>query len=318
MTTTGEWYAARRHLGAGRVFAAAVDDGVLDLPLPGRGDTAARLAGLAALGEADPVLARLGEGHADAVAILAELGGPAPRGGQRWGVWAAVPKSLAATRGADGGWTVAGERPWCSGAGTCTHALVTAAAEDGIRLFAVPVAAATPVDGTWPAVGMAASDSRTVRFDAVAAEPVGGPGAYVDRPGFAHGGIGVAACWYGGAVGVARALLAGARGPHALAHLGGVDAALAGARAVLEAAAVAIDADPGGDARRLARRVRAVVEAAATEVLDRVGRATGAGPLCRDAAHAHRVADLTVYLRQSHAEADLADLGAMLGGDPGW
>ena len=40
------------------------------------------------------------------------------------------------------------------------------------------------------------------------ADPVGGPGAYVDRPGFSLGGAGIAACWYGGAVGVARLLLA--------------------------------------------------------------------------------------------------------------
>jgi hypothetical protein len=55
--------------------------------------------------------------------------------------------------------------------------------------------------------------------------------------------------------------------------------------------------------------VRAVVEQAATATIDRVGRALGAGPLCSDAAHAQHVADLTVYLQQSHAERDLADLG---------
>jgi hypothetical protein len=189
-----------------------------------------------------------------------------------------------------------------------------------VRLFAVEVSAAEPVPGSWPAVGMAASDSRTMRFDRVPAEPVGGPGAYVERPGFAHGGAGVAACWYGCAVGVARALLAGARGPHALSHLGAVDAALVGARAVLDQAAAAIDADPKADAGLLTARTRAVVEAAATEVLDRTGRALGAGPLCRDGAHAARVADLTVYLRQSHAEADLARTGELLvaSGEPGW
>jgi alkylation response protein AidB-like acyl-CoA dehydrogenase len=310
------------------VFAAAVDDGLLDLPLPGSGQTADRFAALAALAEADPVLARLGEGHADAAAILAELGGPPLRPGERWGVWAAVPRSLTATR-EPAGWRVDGERPWCSGAGCCTHALVTAAtaaAPGGVRLFAVPVRppGASPVDGTWPAVGMARSDSRTVRFDRMPAEPVGDPEEYVERPGFWHGAAGVAACWYGGAVGVARTLLAAARdrdvSPHALAHLGAVDAALTAAWAVLAQAAETIDADPKGDARRLARRVRAVVEAAATEVLDRVGRALGAGPLSRDGAHASRVADLTVYLRQSHAEADLAGLGELVadGGDPRW
>ena len=59
----------------------------------------------------------------------------------------------------------------------------------------------------------------------------------------------------------------------------------------------------------LARRVRAVVERAADEAITRTGRALGPGPLCQDAGHAQRVADLTVYIRQSHAERDLAELG---------
>jgi len=59
------------------------------------------------------------------------------------------------------------------------------------------------------------------------------------------------------------------------------------------------------------------VEAAATVTMDRVGRALGAGPLCADAVHAARVADLTVYLRQSHAERDLAALGTAVAGGAG-
>ncbi|WP_255658289.1 acyl-CoA dehydrogenase [Actinoplanes sp. L3-i22] len=292
-----------------------------DLPLPGRGATAERLRGLTALGRADLVACRLAEGHADAVAIRAELGDACPPGDQdhavgevRWGVWAATPASVRAEPGPEG-WLLTGDRPWCSGAAWCTDALVTAAADDGIRLFAVrndgPYA--QPLDGTWPAIGMSGSDSRTVRFTGVPARPVGGPGDYVDRPGFWHGGVGVAACWYGGALAVADTLHAAARarelGPHALAHLGAIDVA---AGAVLDQAAARIDAEPGADAHRLALRVRATVEHAATEVIDRVGRALGAGPLCRDNNHAQRIADLTVYLRQSHAESDLEQLGRLL------
>jgi hypothetical protein len=59
-------------------------------------------------------------------------------------------------------------------------------------------------------------------------------------------------------------------------------------------------------------RVRATVERGCDEVLARTGRATGAAPLCQDEAHGRRVADLTAYLRQSHAEADLAAAGALV------
>jgi alkylation response protein AidB-like acyl-CoA dehydrogenase len=291
-----------------------------DLPLPGHGETSERFRRLAEMGRRDLVAARLGEGHADAIAIKAELGDAPAATGERWGVWAAAPTSVRAERTGDA-WHLTGDRPWCSGAAWCTDALVTAAAEDGIRLFAVrnEPPSARPVDGTWPALGMAGSDSRTVRFDGAPARPVGGPGDYTARPGFWHGGVGVAACWYGGALGVADTLAAAARakdvGPHGLAHLGAVEVTLGAARAVLAEAAAAIDADPRADAHRLALRSRATVEASATEVLDRVGRALGAGPLCRDSEHARRVADLTVYLRQSHAEADLEQLGALVAGD---
>ena len=74
--------------GAGLAFDL-IADAAAGLPLPGSGRTAARLSGLAAVGEADLALGRLVEAHADAVAILAELGGTAAQPGQRWGVWAA-------------------------------------------------------------------------------------------------------------------------------------------------------------------------------------------------------------------------------------
>jgi hypothetical protein len=304
----------------GTAFAAAVESGSLDLPLPGQGQTRERWAAFAKFAEQDLSLARLAEGHADAIAILAELGAGPPPAGTRWGVWAAQPPGprLTAHQARDG-WYLDGVKQYCSGAHTCTDAVVTATAPDGYRLFAVSTQALSPVPGTWPATGMAASDTPDVRFADVPAVPVGPPGAYTGRPGFAHGGAGVAACWYGGARAIGRTLLTAAAerdiGPHALAHLGAVDIALCRARAALDEAADEIDADPGdlkGGARGRTLRVRALVEAAGTDVINRVGRALGAAPLSHDEAHSRRVADLTVYLRQHHAERNLAELGALV------
>ena len=84
-------------------FAAAVESGRLDLPLPGAGATRERWAAFADLAGEDLSLARLGEGHADAVAILAELGGPRPEPGSRWGVWAANPPGPNVTASQRGG-----------------------------------------------------------------------------------------------------------------------------------------------------------------------------------------------------------------------
>jgi alkylation response protein AidB-like acyl-CoA dehydrogenase len=305
---------------AAAAFAGAVESGRLDLPLPGGGRTRERWAVLADLAGEDLSVARLAEGHADALAILAELGAAPPSVGSRWGVWAAQPPGPGLmARWADDGWRLDGTKQYCSGARSCTDAVVTATAPDGGRLFAVSTRDLSPIPGTWPATGMAASDTLDVRFRDIAAEPLGGPGSYTSRPGFAHGGAGVAACWYGGARAIGMMLRAAAAerdvGPHALAHLGAVDIALYTGKTMLDVAAAEIDADPedhqnGGSLRAL--RVRALIEAISSEVMDRVGRALGAGPLCRDEAHSRRVADLTVYLRQHHAERNLAELGTLV------
>jgi len=104
-------------------FAAAVESGRLDLPLPGSGRTWERWAVLADLAGEDLSLARLSEGHVDALAILAELGAGAPPAGSRWGVWAAQPPGpgLSASPAA-GGWRLDGIKRYCSGAHACTHA----------------------------------------------------------------------------------------------------------------------------------------------------------------------------------------------------
>ncbi|MCD0486222.1 acyl-CoA/acyl-ACP dehydrogenase [Streptacidiphilus sp. ASG 303] len=308
-------------------FARMADEGRLDLPLPGGGRTRQRWRALTAVAERDLALARLAEGHTDALAILAELraagvpGVPEPAPGSRWGVWAAEPPGpgLRAVRGPDGGFLLSGPKPYCSGARVCTHALVTAREGEERRLFAVALdpATAAPVPDSWQSAGMAGSDTLDVAFASAPAVPVGPPGAYLERPGFHHGGVGVAACWYGGARAVARTLRdAAARRPpepHALAHLGAVDAALEAVDALLDRAAAETDADPGdraGGAALRALRVRSFTEAVASEVLHRTGRALGAGPLAHDPVHARTTADLTVYLRQHHGERDLAALGA--------
>jgi alkylation response protein AidB-like acyl-CoA dehydrogenase len=276
---------------------------------------------LAQAGEFDLDAARLAEAHLDAATITDELGGGAVEPGTLWGVWAAGSPDTALYATRDGaGWYLTGRKPWCSGSDRCTHALITATAADGDRVFAVDLRASDEIRNgdPWRGVGMRDSGTATVRFTATRAHPVGAPGAYLERPGFWHGAVAVAAAWFGGAVGAAAPLrerLADGRGDeHDAAHLGRVDAALAGAGAVLRAAAAEV-ADPAAVtepatlARRRALRARAAVEDAVETVLRSTGRATGPKPLAHDAHHARHVADLEVFVRQSHAERDLAALG---------
>jgi alkylation response protein AidB-like acyl-CoA dehydrogenase len=276
--------------------------GELDLPLPGGERTAARWAALAKFGRRDLTLARLAEGHADAVAILAEAGrSPAP--GALYGVWAAKSGGTGAVL--EGG-VLTGTVRFCSGLSLLERALVAA----GDRLVEVDLAdpRVRRHPDAWQAVGMDASDSGDVVFDGVPGSVVGPPGWYVTRPGFALGGAGVAAVWLGGAAGVFDGALAylrdrGAADEHQLAHVGAMHTALTCTEAVLaQAAAQDVDALVAGTCRAAAERT-------AVEVLERALKVTGPTPACRDRRFAQRVADLPVYVRQHHAERDLAALG---------
>ncbi|MDA8455708.1 acyl-CoA/acyl-ACP dehydrogenase [Acidovorax sp. GBBC 3334] len=314
-----------------------IDLGCGELPLPALGRTAERWRALAEVAAHDLSLAKLYEGHTDALAILCELRAPDGIAGSTrtsvWGTWAAeAPGQRVAIRpGADGGLRLHGQKAWCSGAEQASHGLLTAwhSGADVPQLVAVEMGhPGMRVDGeAWQAVGMAASASATVSFDGVPAAAVGEPGDYLHRPGFWQGGAGVAACWHGGATALGRALHAAVlrapaeqRTPFRLAALGRVDLCLAGTAALLRDAAQWIDTHPQADARWVALRVRQAAEACAQTVLEEVGRALGATPFCRDAAFARMAADLPVFIRQSHAARDDAALGECLAGleEPPW
>ena len=318
------------------------------LPLPAQGDTLTLWEALASLGAVDLTVARVTEPHLDALAILRE----ARRHGQvhdaewsrhsadwsgarLWQVYGAEGTERLTATEHDRGWALSGVKPWCSLAGRASHALVTAWDGEERRLFAVSLghpgvsAAAGPSGAgqstTWAARGLADVRSTAIAMDAVPAVPIGEPGWYLTRPGFAWGGIGVAAIWYGATVALARRLLAGSRRREpdqvALLHVGAIDTALHQTRtAFADAAAIADSADVDPDETVLiTQRVRQSVADTADEVLGRVGHALGPAPLTGEEDHARRVADLTVYLRQHHAERDLVRQGEqVLAGTPGW
>ncbi|HEY2296972.1 MAG TPA: hypothetical protein VGH43_04545 [Jatrophihabitans sp.] len=285
------------------------------LPLPGSGDTLLRWAVLAAVARENLTVARVLEAHTDALAIIAEAGQEAPPD-STWGVFAAeAPHVRLDASTHEGATTLFGTKPWCSLGADLDHALVTAHVGEQRQLFQVdlrqPAVRAHPAQG-WVARGLHTVVSVPIEFDAAAAEPVGEPGWYLQRRGFAWGGIGVAACWYGGAVGLADAVVrasAKRTGDLADLHVGTVDVALHGARSALRDGAAAIDAGKVDDPELLALRVRSVVADAVERVLHQAGHALGPAPLAFDAAHAARVADLELYVRQHHGERDLAALG---------
>ena len=310
-------------------LAHLVDAGVDQLPMPGTGRTLARWRVLAEVAAHDLSLVKLFEGHTDALAILGELGAEAVPPGNRWATWCAEPPNArvrmehADDQADERRVRLHGVKAWCSGAAQATHAVLSgwnAQGEPCLAALDLKQEGVRVTDEGWQAVGMAASASVDVHLDGAMATLVGQPGDYVRRPGFWQGGAGIAACWFGGALGIARMtkdMSGAAPDPHRLAHLGAIDVAMTSASAVLHEAAAWIDRNPQADARGVAWRARLVVEQCATEVVSRAGRALGAGPLCRNQRFARAMADLPVFLRQSHAERDLASLGQWVLGAEG-
>ena len=320
---------------------ALINTGRADLPLPGRGRTLERWSALAAIAAQDLSLVKLFEGHTDAMAILAEAGEAAAHGSRSeapaYGMWAAEPPGARVLfrPTADGRVTLTGTKAWCSGAAALDRALLTvwpdAAANGGsdgsqregpwLADVDLRQPGVTIDDARWKAVGMADSASASVGLEAPPARLVGRAGFYLSRPGFWHGGIGIAACWHGAACAVAQALHARARaagagaagnadpGWHRALALGEVDRLLSANAALLREAAAWVDRHPDRDARAWALRTRAASDECAQQVLRAATRAMGAGPLCHDEGFARLAADLPVFIRQSHGDRDLVALG---------
>jgi alkylation response protein AidB-like acyl-CoA dehydrogenase len=290
-------------------------------PSPGDGSTRDLWEALATLAAMDLGAVRAVEPHVDAQAILRQAGSPLREDdSDTWGVFAAEggDRPVLAVQVGDR-WQLSGVKPWCSLAARLSRALITARLPDGRRgLFAIELRqpGITAREDDWNARGLSEIPSGPIILRDIDAVPVGGPDWYLSRPGFAWGGIGVAACWFGGLVAIARTVFAGlgeSPGPLQSMVLGRIDGMVEAARRALAEAAVVVDARPDADGAILAKRVRSAVAQSAEGVLVLAGHALGPAPLALDASHAKRVADLQLYVRQHHAEKDDASLGASLG-----
>jgi alkylation response protein AidB-like acyl-CoA dehydrogenase len=284
---------------------------------------------LADIGEVDLTVARVVEPHVDALTILTEAELPSPSG--VWGVFAAeAPGAELRAERSSRGWMLTGVKPWCSLAGLLDQALVTAKTPDGRGLFRADLhdRGVHICESAWIARGLASVVTSDVAFDAVPATPVGAHGWYLSRPGFGWGGIRVAACWAGATRALVAYLAAALEAreredpvradpvradPVRAVSLGRSDVAAWSANLALQFAGCEIDGGRavGRAGALLAARTRAVVADAAETVLREVGHALGPAPLAFDDEHARRVADLTLYVRQHHAERDLAALASL-------
>ena len=304
-------------------FRRRARNGDLDLPLPGQGHTPQRLRALLEIARTDLALARLAEPHADAIAILREAGAE-PKPGALYAVWASeIPGRT--LRLIDG--KLFGKKMFCTGASLVDRALVTIAEPEprlaDIDLRAFPDLIAFD-ESEWVTSAFSETHTATVTFNGLPIpghDLIGPPNWYLTRPGFWHGACAPAACWAGGAIGLVDYAKERTRAtsPHALAHLGAMEAAAWLLRASLDAAAAETDREPSDTAaaQKRALILRHIVEQACTEILFRFGRALGPRPLAFDRDMSDRCQQLTLYIRQSHAESDLEELGRLSLGPPG-
>ncbi|NYF13517.1 hypothetical protein HDC34_001811 [Pseudoclavibacter sp. JAI123] len=293
-------------------------------PVPGDGGTRSLFGLLSGFGALDLTAARVIEPHFDAAAILAQSGSSIDPG-TSWGVFASAspvevrwePDPAAGDDSSPRRATLSGTKRWCSLASSLDRALVTASDADGEWMFVLDLSqdAVVPREGGAPLTGLTGVPSGPVDLGAASAWTIGdGAEWYTSRPGFAWGGIGVAAVWFGAAVALGRALESSARSrePDQLGYacLGEADRLLHGIRVQLEDAADRIDA--GTADWGLAQRVRGNTASACTRLLAICGESLGPAPLAFDPVHARRVADLTMYLRQHHGARDDAARGRSL------
>lgn len=275
---------------------------------------------LLAIGRTDVPLARLAEGHVDALRILAQAGAEAVPGAL-YGVWASRSQQTGVAARVDGDQVrLTGTLRFASGAGLIDRALIPVWFDTRThRLIDLDVAERPVQTGDWRTSAMVASHTHTLRFDDVLAPAaaVGPENFYLQRPGFFPGGIGVAACWVGGAARVLDLLRARhpEPSPAQQLRLGRMRADLTAGAAVVRGAAARVEAawaggaDDRPDWQALATEARMVTGESVRRLLAEARLATGPAGLALDAGLTHAVHDLELYALQQNSDADATFLG---------
>ncbi|MDQ0392970.1 acyl-CoA dehydrogenase family protein [Labrys monachus] len=320
------------------VMAALHDQGLAMAPFPpmygGEGLNEPERHGqlcatLRAIGAADLSVARLFEGHVNAVALVCRYG-TAPQvsvlarkveSGALSGVWGADDaKGLRAVEDGDSGqWRLEGRKILASGAGFVTQPLVTATSEAGQILCLVDLSPGERSDTAgWTAQGMRSSATGTVDFSGLvlpAGRIIGSPGDFTRQPHFSGGAWRFCAVHVGAMERLAdlfRDHLTFRRregDPYQMQRVAQCVAAVTTARFWVEAAACGL-ASPQGDADRIvafANLTRMVTERAALDVMEAVHRGVGLGSFMRPSPIERISRDLATYLRQPVPDLAMAD-----------
>ena len=282
---------------------------------------------LYAIGRRDLPLARLVEGHVDALQIVHRYGtaaqaraaAAAARDGGAFGVWNADQPGDG-TRLDDAG-RLSGAKSFASGAGLLSHALISVDGDGGRQLLLVDLATAPPaIDRTWWKVtGMQRSETHIAIWATMAIPDdaaIGAPGDYVREPFFSGGALRFAAVQAGGIAAVADGVrdhlnhTKRAADPHQAARLADLYGhAQAAADAVRGAALGWAGDDPTGTIARVSA-ARVAVYRAGEAVLAIAPAAIGVQAMFVDHPIAPTLTDLATYLRQPNPDGQRMAVGA--------
>lgn len=165
----------------------------------------------------------------------------------------------------------------------------------------------------WQAVGMQGTQTAQVHFDNTPIIPIGLPNCYLERPGFGMVllvlrlvGMVPRYAWLTSYIKVA---------PLTQTHLKNVFRELAQQLSVtkqyFQYIAKLIDDEPALSHEREIRILRAQTEQCCQSVIQLVGKALGARPYCEEPTFSQLIADLPVFIRQSHAAFDYESIAEL-------
>jgi alkylation response protein AidB-like acyl-CoA dehydrogenase len=282
---------------------------------------------LAAVGRGDLSVARIFEGHVNALLLIRLFGSEAQQehhaslasSGELYGIWNTdVPGEAVALE--DG--ILRGRKNFASGVEGINHALVTAQTPQGRQLVIVPTAGLEIDRSWWHPLGMRASGSHVVYFQSTVStdqQLLGTPGDYLKEPWFSGGAIRFAAAHVGGMHAILDVVVAHlkkakrAENPHQQHRLGEMGIRVGAAYSWLDHAAKqwsAIGSVSDNEVIASLSAARLGIERSALDVLELAERSVGAAGMLAPHALERLIRDLRTYLRQPNPDAALVTVGA--------
>ena len=300
--------------------------------LVGEGGAERLAAVLRLVGAGDLSVARLFEGHVNAVTLVTTYGterqsaglAQAVRDGALSAVWNAEGRRPLAGRRVDDEWLLSGEKILASGAGLISHPIVTPRTGDGVVMLIVEGVGAERSNLTgWTPQGMRASATGTADISGLGvpvASQIGLPGDYLRQPVFSGGAWRFCAVHLGAAERLLDLFRADLRvrgrdeDPYQRQRVATATSACITARLWIEKTAV-MAASPDADAEAAVAFVnltRGVTERACLDVIEIVQRGAGLSAFIRPNPVERIARDLATYLRQPVPDAAMADAARVI------